>query len=71
MRPPHEKENGDGTSRLGLLGIRERVQLLGGTLEIESAPGRGTTLFAHIPIDGYAGGRVSSTTAPESERPHG
>ncbi len=36
---------------LGLLGIRERVALLGGTVEIESAAGRGTTLFVHIPLD--------------------
>jgi signal transduction histidine kinase len=36
--------------RLGLLGMRERVALVGGTLEIESAPGVGTTLFARIPL---------------------
>ena len=35
---------------LGLLGIRERVALLGGRLEVESAPGGGTTLFVRIPI---------------------
>jgi signal transduction histidine kinase len=38
------------TKRLGLLGIRERLQLVGGTLEIESAPGRGTTLFIRVPL---------------------
>jgi signal transduction histidine kinase len=37
---------------LGLLGIRERAALLGGTLEIESGPGGGgTTLYVRIPID--------------------
>lgn len=36
--------------RLGLLGMRERATLAGGTLDIESAPGRGTTLFVRIPI---------------------
>jgi light-regulated signal transduction histidine kinase (bacteriophytochrome) len=36
--------------RLGLLGIRERLTMVGGTLEIESAPGKGTTLFARIPV---------------------
>lgn len=35
---------------LGLLGIRERAALLGGTVEIESAPGEGTTLFVQIPV---------------------
>jgi PAS domain S-box-containing protein len=36
--------------RLGLLGMRERVALVGGTLTIESALGRGTTIFARIPL---------------------
>jgi PAS domain S-box-containing protein len=36
--------------RLGLVGMRERVALVGGTLTIESALGRGTTLFARIPL---------------------
>ncbi|MBK9712452.1 MAG: PAS domain-containing protein [Kouleothrix sp.] len=36
--------------RLGLVGMDERVAQLGGTLTIESAPGRGTTVFVHIPL---------------------
>jgi two-component system, NarL family, sensor histidine kinase UhpB len=36
--------------RLGLLGMRERVAMLGGTLSIESAVGSGTTVFAEIPL---------------------
>lgn len=36
--------------RLGLLGMQERVGLVDGTLEIESTPGAGTTVFVHIPI---------------------
>jgi len=35
---------------LGLLSIEERATLLGGTLRIESRPGRGTSLFVDIPI---------------------
>jgi signal transduction histidine kinase len=38
--------------RLGLVGMRERVEMVGGTLTIESAVGRGTTIRALIPIDG-------------------
>jgi len=35
---------------LGLLGIRERLQLLGGRLTIESSPSSGTTLRAEVPL---------------------
>ena len=36
--------------RLGLLGIKERVALTGGTFQLESTPGMGTTLFIRIPL---------------------
>jgi signal transduction histidine kinase len=36
--------------KLGLLGMRERVALAGGKLEIESTPGAGTTVFVRIPL---------------------
>ena len=36
-------------ARLGLLGIRERLALVNGTLEIESSP-NGTTLLIHVPL---------------------
>ena len=36
--------------RLGLLGMRERVEMLGGTFSIESAAGTGTTVFAEVPL---------------------
>jgi signal transduction histidine kinase len=35
---------------LGLLGMRERLALVGGTLEIESADGTGTTVAAQVPV---------------------
>ena len=37
------------TSGLGLHGMRERVTLLGGSLDIESTPGWGTTVRARVP----------------------
>ncbi len=36
--------------RLGLSGMRERLRLVNGCLQIETAPGAGTTLFIHIPL---------------------
>lgn len=37
------------SDRLGILGIRERVECVGGSLEIETAIGKGTTLIARMP----------------------
>jgi len=34
----------------GLAGIQERTSLVGGTFDIDSAPGRGTRLIIHIPL---------------------
>ena len=39
-------------SGLGLLGIRERVTVSGGSLVIDSAPGRGTRIAIRIPLPG-------------------
>jgi signal transduction histidine kinase len=38
----------------GLAGMRERALLLGGTLAVESAPGGGTRVVAHLPLQGGA-----------------
>jgi signal transduction histidine kinase len=42
--------NAEEPLRLGLLGIRERLTLVDGTLEVESSPGQGTTLFLRVPV---------------------
>ena len=39
---------------LGLASMGERVRLANGTLDIESAPGRGTSVIAWLPVDGEA-----------------
>jgi two-component system sensor histidine kinase NreB len=36
---------------LGLHGMRERAQLVGGTLQILSVPGVGTTVLARLPLN--------------------
>ena len=38
-------------SGVGLLGMRERVMLLGGAWQIESAPGAGTQIYIRIPLE--------------------
>ena len=35
---------------LGLISMRERTNLVSGTLSIESAPGLGTTIRAKVPL---------------------
>ena len=42
----HAKKN----NHLGLLGMRERVAMVGGRLLVESTPGQGTTIRAEIPF---------------------
>ncbi|MDI1241604.1 MAG: PAS domain-containing sensor histidine kinase [bacterium] len=39
--------NGRG---MGLLGMQERAELFGGEVEIESAPGSGTTVYVRVPV---------------------
>jgi signal transduction histidine kinase len=36
--------------RLGLLGMRERVEMVRGRFSVQSAPGKGTTISAQIPL---------------------
>jgi len=43
--PDRPREDG-----LGLIGMRERVSLIGGRLTIESRPGAGTTFIAEVPV---------------------
>jgi PAS domain S-box-containing protein len=41
---------------LGLAGMRERASLVGGTMDIQSQPGKGTHVCFKVPIDGQRGG---------------
>jgi signal transduction histidine kinase len=43
-------EDGAGTRTLGLAGMRERAQLVGGTVQVLSSPGIGTTILARFPL---------------------
>jgi signal transduction histidine kinase len=50
------RDDGDGfdpasdTDGFGLMGMRERVELLGGELRIESSPGSGVLVVASVPV---------------------
>ena len=59
LRSAHSHSEG-----LGLIGMRERAASLGGTLSIDSAPGRGTTLKVVVPLRGvkWPSGSSSPTT---------
>ena len=48
---PTRQPDGSGAPRLhlGLLGMQERAALVGGSVQIESAPGAGTTIYVQIP----------------------
>jgi signal transduction histidine kinase len=49
-----------GSKRLGLLGMRERVEMVGGQFEIKSARGEGTTIHLQIPsIKKRGGGEIN------------
>jgi PAS domain S-box-containing protein len=48
-----------GRKHLGLLGMRERLEMVGGHFDVESAPGKGTTITAQI-RPGNGGARKES-----------
>ena len=61
-------------SGLGLLGIQERVNLAGGTLDIESSPGQGTSIFVKCPYSITEAQQnlvapTAATSGVEGERP--
>jgi PAS domain S-box-containing protein len=42
--------HGEGSKHLGVLGMRERLEMVGGCFGVESAPGKGTIVTAQIPL---------------------
>jgi signal transduction histidine kinase len=58
-----------GQGRLGMKGMQERAALVDGTVEIESTPGVGTTVFVRLPIqqaDNECGGTDASSPRQEA-----
>ena len=62
--------NVKGRKRLGLLGMRERLEMVGGNFEVESAPGKGTTITAQIPLGKAASKErgVHAASTPPAQR---
>lgn len=56
-----------GGKRLGLLGMRERVEMVGGSFHVESSPGNGTIITALIP-PGKGGGGVHSLAGDSANK---
>ena len=46
-----DRKEQESSTRLGILGIRERVELLDGEFALESEPGSGTKIQVSIPLD--------------------
>jgi signal transduction histidine kinase len=44
---------GANQGHFGLVGMRERIERLDGTLRVESAPGKGTTIHITVPLRSY------------------
>lgn len=54
---PNKKRRVTKSGRgLGLIGIRERAAIVGGSVEIESTPGQGTTIYVRVPFPPVLGG---------------
>jgi len=50
FNPPTLTKHLAAVGNLGLIGMYERARLLGGTLVVESKPGRGTKVIVNVPI---------------------
>ncbi|OGN95381.1 MAG: hypothetical protein A2Z77_03875 [Chloroflexi bacterium RBG_13_51_36] len=55
FKPPRQLSEFASQGKLGLTGMAERVQLVGGKLEVHSQEGRGTTIVVRVPTRLYAG----------------
>jgi two-component system sensor histidine kinase UhpB len=55
--------------RLGMLGMKERVEILSGTLQVESEPGRGTGIRASFPLTARSEDALDSRTRKSDRLP--
>ena len=62
------EEERTGSRSLGLLGMRERAQLIGGTIDLTGLPGKGTVLTVRVLLPSQAAAASAAHTA-ENETP--
>jgi PAS domain S-box-containing protein len=60
-----------GGKRLGLLGMRERLEMVGGSFEVGSWPGEGTTVLAQLPLGNAGGGNRKLKSYETNHSPPG
>jgi signal transduction histidine kinase len=60
---------GDASEGFGLLGMRERVAAVGGSVAVESTPGEGTRLCARLPVARREASSDGNRVASSSLRP--
>jgi signal transduction histidine kinase len=56
-----------GADHIGLEGMRERLQLLGGTLTVDSRPGGPTTIIAELEKWQFAPSEAAEPTTGETD----
>ncbi len=76
FRVPRRWTDGVSSGHLGLLGMSERAERIGGTLEIESQPGEGTVVRVVAPLPGATGEgmvekyeRLAGTGITDTDKP--
>ena len=52
---PHQTAAQDGKHHLGLVSMAERARMVGGTFNVDSVPGKGTTIQVYVPLQESAG----------------
>lgn len=57
---PEEEAAAGGDKGMGVTNMRERAALVGGTLEVESSTGAGTTIFVRVPVAEHGRGGADS-----------
>ena len=67
---PERINEAQADGHLGLLGMRERAELLGGSFHLETAPAKGTTLRVAVPVPAKTHQTAHQTNGPSQPEFH-